>query len=98
MIVKREIDEELYKKSKLNNAIKEEVAWKLSVRNNKSQPVRLIMKDQIPVSTQKGVEVEAMDLSKAKHDEKQGFLTWDLGIKPASERTLTYAYHLRYPR
>lgn len=98
VIVSRELDEEQYQKIKHGNYMREDVSFKLTVRNNKSEPIRLILKDQVPVSNKKWVTIETIDLADAKYDENKGFLEWDLGIKPASKREITYSYNLRYPR
>ncbi len=51
-------------------------AWKLTVKNNKSKPVNILLLDQVPVSQRDEIRVEAEELSGGKLDSTTGEVKW----------------------
>lgn len=77
---------------------KETLAFKLSLRNNKSYPVEVEVYDQLPISTLKEIQVEALELSGAQLDAVSGKLSWKVNLNPNASRELTLKYSVRYPK
>lgn len=73
-------------------------AYRIRIKNNKAFPVNLTVKDQYPISKTDEVEVKLTDSSGAQVDPETGTLTWRLVLAPGEERTLTFAYTVRYPK
>lgn len=71
--------------------------WEILVRNNKKQPINIIVQDQYPLSNRKEVEVERIEHTEAYLDENRGFLTWNLNIAPSSEKKIGFKYSVKYP-
>ncbi|GEP93966.1 DUF4139 domain-containing protein [Chitinophaga cymbidii] len=72
--------------------------WEISVRNNKREPVRLLLEDQLPVSVQREIEISKMEHPGAKLDENTQKLTWDLSIAPKEEKKTQLQYTVKYPK
>lgn len=73
-------------------------SYEIRIRNNKSFPVNLTVKDQYPLSNSSEVEVALTDDSGALVDRQTGILTWRLDLAPGEERVLTFGYTVRYPK
>ena len=73
-------------------------AFEIAVRNNKKQPINIVIEDQIPVSTQKEIEIDKPEYKEAKLNETTGKLTWNLQIPPATENKLNFKYAVKYPK
>lgn len=73
-------------------------SWKIDVRNNKSQKISITIIDQVPVSTQKDIQVERIELSGGKYNKDTGEVTWKLEIEPKTTRTLILRYEVKYPK
>lgn len=73
-------------------------AWKLTVKNNKSQAINLLLLDQVPVSIRDEIKVEIDELSGGKHNTKTGEIKWELKLNPGEERVFTLRYNVKYPR
>ena len=73
-------------------------AFEISVRNNKNQPIHIIIEDQVPVSTQKEIEVDKLEYKEATVDDITGKLTWNLQIPSATEKKLGFKYAVKYPK
>ncbi len=90
-------------KDKNSNAVfggskKINVAWNISIRNNKKDAIHLVIKDQLPLSNRKDIEVRLLQKSSAKFDEKTGFLTWDMNINSKQKKSLDFQYQIKYPK
>ena len=73
-------------------------AFEISIRNNKKQPINIAVEDQMPVSTQKEIDVDRQEYKEAKLDDATGKLTWNLQIPPATERKMNFKYAVKYPK
>lgn len=72
--------------------------WEISVRNNKREPVRLLLEDQLPVSVQREIEISKMEHPGANLDESTQKVTWDLSIAPKEEKKTQLQYTVKYPK
>lgn len=78
---------------------KEEIrAWKTSVKNNKSQPINMIVLDQIPVSNLEEIEIELQNLSKGKHNPINGEVKWEFSLDPSKTKEMELKYSVKYPK
>ncbi|MEA1898486.1 MAG: mucoidy inhibitor MuiA family protein [Bacteroidota bacterium] len=73
-------------------------SWKIDIRNNKSHKISITVIDQVPVSTQKDIEVERLELSGGKYNKDTGEVMWKLEIEPKTTRTLILRYEVKYPK
>lgn len=96
--VKREKTQD-YTESQLLGSKKEEFrTWKTTVKNNKSQPVNMIILDQVPVSTMEEIEVIVRNISGAKHNTETGEIKWEFTLQPAGQNEFELNYSVRYPK
>jgi uncharacterized protein (TIGR02231 family) len=72
--------------------------WEISVRNNKALPVKLIVEDQIPVSTNKEIEISAQEVSGAAFNRETGKLTWTVYLSNGEGKTFRTKYSVKYPK
>ena len=72
--------------------------YDIILRNNKKEPVTLVLKDQYPVSIEKSIEIELLESSHASVDELSHILTWELTLKPNETKTFRLSYKLKYPK
>ena len=82
----------------LSTAITETREWDLTVHNKKKQAITITIEDQIPVSTEKDIKIEALNISKAQLDKDTGKLSWKLDLKPSESQSMNVKYTVRYPK
>jgi hypothetical protein len=70
----------------------------ITIRNNKSNPARITLNDQIPVSSNSDINVDPIELTGGKLDRQTGEIKWDLEIKPQETRQIVLTYSVRYPK
>ena len=81
----------------LGSNITETREWDLTVHNKKKQPITIIVEDQIPISTEKEIKVEEINISNAIKDADTGKLTWKLNLKPSESQSMNVKYTVKYP-
>ena len=98
VLVKRIKMKELTKKQFLQNKKKMTVAYKMTVKNNRNQPVNLELLDQIPRSSVKEIDIDVKEISGADYFENTGKLTWNLDLKPGESKTVEFSFSITYPK
>ena len=56
--------------------------WLITVKNNKSQKINMLVMDQVPVSTLEEIEVEIQNDSGASKDVENGEMKWIFTLEP----------------
>ena len=82
----------------IGNKKEESRAWKISVKNNKTQTINMVLLDQVPVPTIEELELDIKDLSGGKRNEETGEIKWKLKLKPKESKEVDLKYSLKYPK
>jgi hypothetical protein len=98
IVITREGNKIMNDKTIVGNNIKETVGWDITVRNNKSSNIHIIVEDQFPISEKKSIDVQFLEYPGAKLDEKTGKLTWDVFLNSNEKKVLNFKYSVKYPR
>lgn len=96
--VRREAIELEQKKSLFGSNIKEERAFKITIKNTKNATVSMEVIDRIPVTQNPDIEIKAGELNGAKFNETNGKLTWKIDIPAGTTKTLEFHYTVKYPK
>jgi uncharacterized protein (TIGR02231 family) len=98
LIVKREKVQD-YCSSKLIGTNKlHTVTYEIKVKNTRKESIQLLLKDQLPISSQKDIEVEVLEISDAMRNEETGVLTWKLNVAPNETKTVRIQYSVKFPK
>ncbi len=97
VMVERKLLKEKNEKQFLGKNTKELINWNITAKNNKAHSIKLIIEDQLPISDNKAVQIEAIELSGAKYNEKTGMITWTLELDPNEKLELDLIYWVKYP-
>ncbi len=72
--------------------------WKITVKNNKLQPINMSLFDQIPVSTAQEIEVNPENISGAILNKESGEVKWKFTLQPAQKNEFELKYKVKYPK
>ncbi len=72
--------------------------YEIVIRNNKQQPVSIIVEDQFPVSTQKEIEVQDRKYEGARLDDDTQRITWQMTVDSKKENKVNFKYEVKYPK
>ena len=98
ILVKREKRKDFTSRKVIGSNKTDTFSFLLSVRNNKSNPVKIMVKDQIPVSSNSGITVEPVELSGGIYNSQSGIVKWDIEIKQQETRQIILTYSVKYPK
>jgi len=98
LLVKREKRKDFTSRKVLGSNRTDTYSFLLTVRNNKSNPVKITLNDQIPVSSNSGINIDAIELSGGKLNGQTGEIKWDIEIKSQETKQLVLTYSVKYPK
>lgn len=98
IVVTRTSLKNLAEKQSLSSNRKETRDWQIEVKNRKSQPVDLLIEDQVPVSQNSSIEVETQELSGGQMDKNTGKVSWSFSLKPQDDKKVELKYQVKYPK
>jgi uncharacterized protein (TIGR02231 family) len=98
ILVKREKRKDFTSRRVLGANKTETFSFLITIRNNKTTPVKITLQDQIPVSANSGITVEALELSGGKYNSQTGKIIWEYEIKPQETKQAILTYSVRYPK
>lgn len=98
IMIQRTKENEYTSRKFIGSSQTQSIAWKLSVRNTRSEPVTLTLYDQLPVSRNNNITVTAEEISGGTLDEAKGIITWQITLQPGEQRELSLRYKVKHPK
>ena len=71
--------------------------YEISVRNTKSKAITIEINDQIPLSTDKDIQVN-YTAPEASVNTETGQLSWKYTIAPAETKKMSFQLEVKYPK
>ncbi len=66
--------------------------WKYILKNNHTHPVKVIIADKIPISTNEKLKIEPFSSLKWKKITPEGKILWEINLKPTEELNFEFGY------
>lgn len=100
VVVKREKLQDFSSTRTIGSDITQVFTYKITVRNNQNKPVKMVLKDQYPRSTQKNIVVELRKETTpwTVNNEEVGVITWEEEISAGATKTYQISYSVKYPK
>ena len=70
--------------------------WRITARNTKPVPINLVVVDQIPVSIDGDIDVDAELPRAASYRAETGLLRWEVSLAPGAQWSDEFGYRVRY--
>jgi uncharacterized protein (TIGR02231 family) len=70
--------------------------YEIALRSTKSNNIRIVVEDQMPVSNDAAIKITPLDNDDAKYNAETGKLIWDINLKGRDTRRLRFSYEVRY--
>jgi uncharacterized protein (TIGR02231 family) len=97
IVVDRIRIKEMSSKSFFGGSKTEQSKYEISVRNTRKEAIDIIVTDQIPLSSDKEIEVKVNDLGGANYNTESGKLTWKIKFAAEESKKLSFAFEVKYP-
>ncbi|WP_084274332.1 DUF4139 domain-containing protein [Crocinitomix catalasitica] len=75
-----------------------EISIEINVKSKRKNDIKLVLKDQVPISNNEEIEVNIKNISKADKDDKTGVLTWTYDLKALSTVQHKIQYEVKKPK
>lgn len=98
ILVKREQDKKISSSKFLGSKKETTRSWKITVRNNKSDSIKIELLDQIPVTTNEEIEILDVQLQGGKLEEETGKVIWNLTLLPGEQVEKIISYTVKHPK
>jgi uncharacterized protein (TIGR02231 family) len=98
ILVKREKRKDFTSKKVIGTNKTETYSFLITIRNNKTSAVKMTVKDQLPVSSNSAITVEAVDISGGNLNASTGEIKWDIELKPQEKKEIVLTYSVKYPK
>jgi uncharacterized protein (TIGR02231 family) len=98
IVLKREKLRDFSSRKLIGSNQRETRAFEISFRNTKTDPIKITVEDQIPVSQNTQIEVTVSDVGAAKYNKDNGKLVWELTLLPNETKKVVYKYEVKYPK
>lgn len=98
VLVQRENIKDFSERKTFGSQIRESRQWEITVRNNKSVPIQIVIEDQFPISTDKDIQINYGETDDAKWDEEDGILKWELDLQPSGTEKRRFNFEVKYPK
>ncbi len=86
-------------KSKVKGDNKSETfVYEITVKNNKKQPISIVLSDQYPLSHVKEIEVKLDNDGNGKVNEETGVIDWNIKLEPGESKNFRFGYTIKYPK
>ena len=96
--IKRSVVKDYTSSKTSGNFTKQTFTYEITVKNNKTTQVDLLLKDQYPISSVKEIEVQLEKDNTAAVNEELGILTWKLALQPGESKKVRFSYTVKYPK
>lgn len=99
--VTRERLQDFTTRRKIGSNIREERGYKIVVRNNRDTPIRIRIKDQLPVSRNNDIEInyDEEDLNGGRIVSRyDNIILWELELEPGQNTERRFSFEIKYPK
>lgn len=96
IIVKRTLLKKESKEKIIGNQKERINSFEIELKNLKSTNIEVVVQDQIPITQNADISIEAMDKNKANYNVTTGILEWNLKLKTKESTKINFSYKVKY--
>jgi uncharacterized protein (TIGR02231 family) len=98
IVTKRTLLKKDSKDKILNDKIEKTMKYTIEVKNLKATPIEIVVLDQIPITQNGEITIEALNLSGGKLEERTGIVEWRFDLKTKDSKVLDFGYKVKHPK
>jgi len=98
IVIEREQLKEFSESKFLSKNVEKSFAYQIKIKNTKSTPINILIEDQIPISNNEDIEIEAKDFGGAQFNKETGKLIWKLKLNSSESSNKKFTYSVTYPK
>ncbi|MDX2361748.1 MAG: DUF4139 domain-containing protein [Crocinitomicaceae bacterium] len=98
IIVKRTLLKKECKVKVVGTKTERTFAYSIEIKNLKSRSIEIVVQDQFPVTQNADIEIEALETSRGKIDERTGIIEWSFTLKPRAVKDILFGYKVKFDK
>ena len=72
--------------------------YEIELKNNKLSNIDLVIYDRIPISQNKEIKLEDIEIGTSEYDDKKGILKWTMKLNSKESSKKRFSYSVKYPK
>jgi uncharacterized protein (TIGR02231 family) len=96
--VKRTKTNEVNGSNLLGSMKEKKCLYDIVVKNTKKEAVTITLEEQLPISQEKEITVNALELSGGELNATTGLVTWKISLQPGESITKKFNFSVKYPK
>jgi uncharacterized protein (TIGR02231 family) len=98
IIIKRTKLNEVNGSNLFGNVKEKKFSYDIVVKNTKKETVEITIEEQLPISQDKNITVNALELSGGKLNPTSGLVTWKISLKAGESSTKKFNFSVKFPK
>jgi uncharacterized protein (TIGR02231 family) len=98
IIIKRTKLNEVNGSNLFGNIKEKKFSYDIVVKNTKKETVEITIEEQLPISQDKNITVNSLELSGGKLYPTSGLVTWKISLKAGESSTKKFNFSVKYPK
>jgi uncharacterized protein (TIGR02231 family) len=98
IVVQREKVKDFTTRKTIGTNQRDAYGYSISIRNTKTEAIKILVEDHLPVSQNSQVEVTVSDVGGAQYNKDTGRLKWEFDVKPQETKKMEYRFEIKYPK
>jgi uncharacterized protein (TIGR02231 family) len=95
IIVKRTLLKKDCKEKIVGDKVEKTQSFAIEVKNLKANGIELVIQDQLPITQNADITIEALDLGKGELNSQTGLIEWKLEMKSKESKTVNFSYKVK---
>ena len=95
IVIKRTLLKKECKEKIVGDKIEKTQSYTIEVKNLKSNDIELVIQDQLPITQNADITIEALDLGKGTYDSKSGTIEWKINLKTKENKTVGFSFKVK---
>lgn len=96
ILIKRVLVKKDCKEKVIGNQRERTNSFTIEVKSMKSTPIKLIIQDQIPITQNADITVEAMELDRGDLNPATGIVQWEFDLKAKETKNIKFSYRVKF--
>jgi uncharacterized protein (TIGR02231 family) len=98
IVVKRTLLKQKSKDKIVQDKRERTFAYQIEIQNNKSSSIQVIVQDQLPMTTNADITIEATDKGNAREIPGNGILEWEYKLKAGENKKWEFGFKVKHPK
>jgi uncharacterized protein (TIGR02231 family) len=95
IIVKRTLLKKDCKEKIVGDKVEKTQSYAIEVKNLKANNIELVIQDQLPITQNGDITIEALDLGKGELNSQTGMIEWKLDLKSKESKTVNFSFKVK---